>query len=517
MPSGYIRVILPLRLGWIPCYRCDDESVRAGDRISVPLAGKFYEGVVYETLAVPDVSPDSIQQAGQKSDSAPVSASELKLWEFISSYYLCTLGEVYKLAYPGSLRSIEKSRVRKDASALQDVRPRHPSLSDAQKSAVKSILDGFDEKKTMLLRAGKQRADIFRELICRCLAKGQDVLLLTPRPADFSFPGVHVFDDSTSAARRRNLCSLLRTSTDAVFVAGSRNAVLLPWRKLGLVIVDEEHSREYKNDACAPRFNARDTALALARIQGASALLAGPSPSLESWYNVSQGRYGFVDLPSYDFCAVSLVDTVAEKRKNGMRGEYFSQNLLSEVAAVLDSGQKVLVLLPWSDTSDAEIEGRHLLPKAGARLVFKSISSVTDAELPKFELVALLKAEYPLSRGDYRADERMLQTLIRFCGLCSRLVIQSSNVAHPVFSLSADAASRLMEERREFMLPPFSREVDVCYPASKADNNGEFRYMGGRRYRVERHFFPKGSRLREGKQALLESLPPRAIIDVDPL
>ena len=97
----YIRLILPLQLEWEPCYSTDSPAVRVGDRVAVLFAHRKYIGVVSECDVAPDVDISRIQPLTDANPGlAPVSAQELALWRFIADYYLCTIGEVYKAAYP---------------------------------------------------------------------------------------------------------------------------------------------------------------------------------------------------------------------------------------------------------------------------------------------------------------------------------------------------------------------------------------------------------------------------------
>ena len=130
-------------------------------------------------------------------------------------------------------------------------------------------------------------------------------------------------------------------------VLGTRSALFLPHRRLGLVVVDEEHDTSYKQDSPAPRYNGRETAIMLAGIHGADIVLGSATPSLESLYNCSVGRYGRVRLTKRYFDAadseVEIVDTIAERRKRGMVG-HFSRKLIAHIQESLDRGEQVVVL-----------------------------------------------------------------------------------------------------------------------------------------------------------------------------
>ena len=117
----YVSVILPLRLEWEPCYYLPSgmdgaESVTAGTRVSVRFAGKTYIGVVSAAGIRPEVDEQRILPVLSLADGLwPVSMDELKLWRFVADYYLCTIGEVYKAAYPAVKINMEMACARLSA------------------------------------------------------------------------------------------------------------------------------------------------------------------------------------------------------------------------------------------------------------------------------------------------------------------------------------------------------------------------------------------------------------------
>lgn len=147
----YIEVILPLRLGWRPSYSCECD-VAPGQRVQVRFAGRKYVGVVSRTGITPDVAASRIQPILERVDGlAPVTAQELEFWEFLSSYYLCTIGEVYKAAYPAlkvnsekiaanALSRAEASRERTRAAALALARSRVDRLKERLEKKEQAIL-----------------------------------------------------------------------------------------------------------------------------------------------------------------------------------------------------------------------------------------------------------------------------------------------------------------------------------------------------------------------------------------
>jgi len=274
---------------------------------------------------------------------------------------------------------------------------------------------------------------------------------------------------------------------------GTRSALLLPNRHLGLVVVDEEHDPSFKQDSPAPRYHARESAIMLAFAHGAKVILGSETPSLESVYNAQCGRFVRVDLKDQSSLGktteVEIIDIGAESRKKGMTGS-FSIKLLAHMQNALAAGEQILVLGPrrsYFDGRKLEAEVLEIFPDirlgslnegtaeeqletlrgfaagefdilVGNNLSTKGIKSL------RLGLVAIVAADGILSRQDFRADERAVQVLRQQKGHCHRFVIQTREPHHPVFQAileGNDPTDRILEERRQFGYPPFSRLIKV--------------------------------------------------------
>ena len=327
-----------------------------------------------------------------------------------------------------------------------------------------AILKAFQAHKTVLLCGGAaaDRASIYRALALDVLSAGRNVLWLSPDAVSArSIAGemgdrAVFYDTSLTMAARRQAAETLRHG-DGWMISGTRTALLLPLRNLGLVIVENEHERIYKLDN-APRYHARDAALILAKIQGADALLGSATPSLDSLYNARSGRFAEVQLPVRQY-PVEMVDITAEKRKRGVRGD-FSFKMLSAIRSALEQGREVCVLTIWKDPEnlipaalEAEFPGEE-------RISCMPLNAFRKREGEKM-LIVLMHGEALLSREDFRADERSLQILSSLARTAP-LLVQSKNTEHPVFRqlLKADYdVSFLMEEREALAYPPFMRMI----------------------------------------------------------
>lgn len=485
----FIQVILPLRLEWEPFYyqeielsesagdasglfpvtstgsvtERDKEQVRVGDRVRVNFAGKEYVGVVSMADAGKQAEEMGIVDKvkpilGMAEGLEPVTKEEIELWRQIAEYYLCTVGEVYKAAYPAQkvekevvqarqealkVEREEKNRtkiadkikrleeraekkaelaakarksesrerylaekemlegeigllVRKLTSTVgelcrttgsvtgygdsvtyhQDEEPiggsiietsegteKEISLSAAQEEAYSKIKEIFAKGKPALLHGvtGSGKTEIYLKLAQETLAMGKNVLYLVPEIAlsrqledriSETFPELLVFHSGETMSRKREVATVLRHAGEPAegkgyVVLGTRSAIFLPHKNLGLVIVDEEHDTSYKQDSPAPRYNGRETAIMMAKIFGANVILGSATPSLESLYNCSVGRYGLVTLNKRFYDAadsdIEIIDTIAERRKNGMIGN-FSRKLIEHIGKCLGEHRQVLIL-----------------------------------------------------------------------------------------------------------------------------------------------------------------------------
>ena len=485
----FIQVILPLRLEWEPFYyqeielsesagdasglfpvtsigsvtERDKEQVRVGDRVRVNFAGKEYVGVVSMADAGKQAEEMGIVDKvkpilGMAEGLEPVTKEEIELWRQIAEYYLCTVGEVYKAAYPA--QKVEKEVVQARQVALkvereeknrtkiadkikrleeraekkaelaakarksesrerylaekemlegeigllvreltsmvgelcrttgsvtgygdsvtyhQDEEPiggsiietsegteKEISLSAAQEEAYSKIKEIFAKGKPALLHGvtGSGKTEIYLKLAQETLAMGKNVLYLVPEIAlsrqledriSETFPELLVFHSGETMSRKREVATVLRHAGEPAegkgyVVLGTRSAIFLPHKNLGLVIVDEEHDTSYKQDSPAPRYNGRETAIMMAKIFGANVILGSATPSLESLYNCSVGRYGLVTLNKRFYDAadsdIEIIDTIAERRKNGMIGN-FSRKLIEHIGKCLGEHRQVLIL-----------------------------------------------------------------------------------------------------------------------------------------------------------------------------
>ena len=233
------------------------------------------------------------------------------------------------------------------------------TLSLAQKKAFDLIKSSFLENDCALLHGvtASGKTEIYIKLIEAYILINKQVLFLLPeialttqlvqRLVAYFGNQVAVFHSKYSNNERIEVWNqVLEHSEKAKVVIGVRSALFLPFSNLGLIVVDEEHEQSYKQEAPAPRYHARDSALVLAKQHQAKVLLGSATPSLETYYNVKTNKYKLVELSERygnvvmpEIKLIDLKDKYFRKKMNG----HFSDELINEISRVLELGQQVIL------------------------------------------------------------------------------------------------------------------------------------------------------------------------------
>ncbi len=237
--------------------------------------------------------------------------------------------------------------------------PRHMpmALSEHQLKAKDEILGLFKEKDTVLLHGvtGSGKTEVYIDLIKHALEGGGQVLYLLPEialTAQIVQRLMKVFGDKLgvyhskfSDNERAEVWQGILSGRFQV-VVGVRSAVFLPFHELSLIIIDEEHEASYKQYEPAPRYNARETALMMAHLQGAKTLLGSATPSIETYYNCKTGRWGLVTMNQRfgeaQLPDIELVNTREEQHRKNMHS-HFSGKLLTEMEMRLQRHEQVIL------------------------------------------------------------------------------------------------------------------------------------------------------------------------------
>jgi primosomal protein N' (replication factor Y) (superfamily II helicase) len=230
-------------------------------------------------------------------------------------------------------------------------------LSALQQQAYQDILKSFATHDYTLLHGvtGSGKTEIYINLIRQALEGGSQVLYLLPEIA-LSTQIVHrlkkvfgttlgVYHSRFSDAERVEVWNGV-LSGRFKFVVGVRSSVLLPFDNLGLVIVDEEHDSSYKQQEPAPRYHARDVAMMMAHMHHAKVLLGSATPSVESYFQGQQGKYGLVTLDKRygdaQLPQITLADIGRERRQKTLKGE-FTSLLIRKIDETLQLKEQVIL------------------------------------------------------------------------------------------------------------------------------------------------------------------------------
>lgn len=232
-----------------------------------------------------------------------------------------------------------------------------PELSAVQQEAMDSIRQQWEQKDVVLLHGvtSSGKTEIYIRLMQEALDAGKQVLYLLPEialTAQMVQRLQRVFGKETgiyhsrfSAMERVEIWQHVQAGRFRVLI-GARSALFLPFRNLGLVIVDEEHDRSYKQFDPAPRYNARDSAILMASIYGAKVLMGSATPSIESYYNARKGKYGMVELMQryggVQMPELRLVD-VAKSARVADSATHLSETLVGAIKDALDQREQVIL------------------------------------------------------------------------------------------------------------------------------------------------------------------------------
>lgn len=421
-------------------------------RVVVPCGQKkTYTALCVEvTDKKPNIGVKNIKCIYSVLDDMPMLLSQqLKLWQWMADYYMCTLGDIYKAALPAGLKAedgyrpktetyvglTEKfhdemalnialdmvSRYEKQQKALagylelshwaemsgtaipDDIKeitqtelcnvthcttptvkslvkrgileiyqkevgrlntdgeftPQNAKLlNEAQQEAYNQVLMQFMKKNVVLLHGvtSSGKTEIYIHLILKALQDHKQVLFLLPEIAltvqimerlqRVFGSRLGIYHSKYSDAERVEIWKKQVSACPYDIIIGARSAALLPFKNLGLVIIDEEHETSYKQQDPAPRYHARSAAIMLASMYGAKTLLGSATPCMETYTNAKNGKFGYVRLDKrYKDIALPKIEVVDVKdmtRRKMMKGP-FSPRLLEAIQESLDNNKQVIL------------------------------------------------------------------------------------------------------------------------------------------------------------------------------
>ena len=431
--SRFADIVLPLAQ---PAYTFavgEGVEVCVGDAVAVQFGkSSVYTGIVWRLHDTPPAKGTAKPILKVLYDKPLLSELQMRFWEWVADYYICTVGEVMRVALPSIIKAkarcedefleytpkretivrlvaenfteevrakmerrapkrfealslleqsgsiLPRAAVDLDAASLKALckaglvemgerdyklnsewsRTMLPKLSDAQSKALAEIRNGLSDRRVALLHGvtSSGKTEIYTHLIEERLSRGEDVLFLVPeislttqlveRMRSLFGESVTVYHSKLTPIQRTKLYTDMLSSESGNFVIGARSALFLPYKKLGLIVVDEEHDSSYKQTEPNPRYNGRDAAIMLASLHDAKCILGSATPSLESYSNHLSGkyayallteRYGGVEMPN-----IIISDTVRNVKRNE-RKLHFNKELLDGIADRLECGEQVIL------------------------------------------------------------------------------------------------------------------------------------------------------------------------------
>ncbi|MFN5147883.1 MAG: primosomal protein N' [Flavobacteriia bacterium] len=241
----------------------------------------------------------------------------------------------------------------KDQSSFKEMSP-------AQFKALTDIQVSFEEHNTTLLHGvtGSGKTEIYVQLIQEQLDNGKQVLFLLPeialttqliqRLSAYFGDQIGVYHSRFNQNERVEIWNHVLTNNPDRFriILGARSSIFLPFRDLGLIIVDEEHEPSFKQYDPSPRYNARDAAIVLSHFFGAKVLLGSATPAMETYFNAKTGKYGLVELTEryggLKLPEVFCADVKKERRQKSMN-THFTTFLIDHIREALNKKEQVIL------------------------------------------------------------------------------------------------------------------------------------------------------------------------------
>lgn len=270
----------------------------------------------------------------------------------------CSDAILRELCNKGILETFAKPIERAEASSQKGSEEGASPLTPVQQKAMDGIEEQWKTHNVCLLHGvtSSGKTEIYIHLIQKAIEEGKQVLYMLPEivlTAQLTERLRRVFGSRLGVYHSRypdneriELYQKMLSTKPYDIVVGVRSSIFLPFKRLGLLIIDEEHETSFKQQEPAPRYHARNAALVLAKQAGAKSLLGSATPSMESYHNALTGKYGLVTLKTR-FAGLSLpdievIDVQEMRRKKMMRG-VFSPQLLCHIRKALEQKQQVIL------------------------------------------------------------------------------------------------------------------------------------------------------------------------------
>lgn len=356
-PTPTIRVLLPLPLGngydYLPL---TGKSLPLGTLVEVPFGSKRVIGVIWgqsqSTLPL-----DKLKAIIAVLELPPLQESVRNFIDWVANYTVTPSGAVLKMVF-GSMKIIQLKKNDQFSDAKLDPNYHLPHLSDDQKIAVDHLVHKTRENvfNVTLLDGvtGSGKTEVFCEAIAETIRLGKQALVMLPEiamtaalidrfAARFGMRPTEWHSDLTEKQRRINWHSIMRGH--AQFILGARSALFLPYPNLGLIVVDEEHEAAYKQEE-GVIYHGRDMAVVRAHMGHIPIILSSATPSLETTFNVQQGKYDHVELRQrFGKAEMPRIDLIDLREQKLSSREFISAPLFSAIQKTIDNQQQSMLFL----------------------------------------------------------------------------------------------------------------------------------------------------------------------------
>ncbi len=336
-------------------------QVNVGDYVRVPFGKDEIIAVVWGVGADDDgFDPAKLKLISKKFDFPPMREAQRKFVEWVSKYSMYELGSILKMCLTGdaALEPPKRARLTEAPCQMEKVIDNTLTFSDSQQESITSLVQSVKDNKysTTLLDGvtGSGKTEVYFEAVAEAIEQGKQALVLLPEiflSAQFleRFErrfGIEpaVWHSEVTPARKRLAWSGVAKGETKV-VVGARSALFLPYANLGLIVVDEEHETSYKQEE-GVLYNAHDMAIVRAHLEDAPIILASATPSIETMYNVKEGKYKYLNLPSRHAGAkMPDVHIVDMKKNRPSRGKYLSPVIEQELIKNFEKKDQSLLFL----------------------------------------------------------------------------------------------------------------------------------------------------------------------------
>lgn len=334
------KVIVP-KLKLFPLDYEAIEGLSIGQLVVVPYRNEDIVGVVLSLEAESNVK--SLKPV-KSIYPHKVSESFLKFLCAAAKYYFSEIGSIFKMVLPMNLADIEPKMLIQNIAT-----PNLIDLSEDQTKALKQI-----GPHTTLLhgQTGSGKTEIYFHKMLEVMREGKQALFMIPEIAlsrqmitrfeeRFGEKAI-IWNASVGKSRKQRILKSIM-SGDIKIIIGARSALFLPYRDLGLIVVDEEHDGSYKQEDTLP-YNARDMAVLRGSICNIPVILGSATPSLESFYNVQNKRYDYIKLESR-FAGASLPKIIPINMKKEIKGRWISDSLKESIESAIFKGHQAMLYL----------------------------------------------------------------------------------------------------------------------------------------------------------------------------